>query len=99
MASDRREELRSRGWSDDVSTSRVRRPSQKVDASERENGSCHLTITPSWLYACTECGEERRIACEDVVTWTDCDTCNEVSQFEPLGELIYPDESGGDDGE
>jgi len=90
----RREKLRSRGWSDDVDTRRARRPSQKIDAAEREDGGAHLTITPSWIYACSECGEERRISTEDVSTRTDCDTCRKTQLFEPLGELIYPEEDG-----
>jgi len=89
---DRREKLRSRGWSGDVDTRRARRPSQKIDAAEREDGGANLTITPSWIYACTECGEERRIATEDVTAWTGCDTCGQTQLFEPLGELIYPGE-------
>lgn len=89
--SNRREQLREKGWSDDVSERRSRRPKQKIDSSDRKNRSGNLTITPSWLYACTECGEEKRLASEDVAGWDRCDSCEEVRLFEPLGELVYPD--------
>ena len=87
----RREKLRARGWSADVETRRARRPQQKIRASEREHSGGHLTITPSWLHACTECGEERRIASEALVTMTECSNCGTPRPFEPVGELHYPD--------
>lgn len=83
-----REVLRERGWTDSRTR---RRPRQRIDHDDRPNGGCALTITPSWLYACLECGEERRFASEDFVMYNRCGTCEALREFEPLGTLEYPD--------
>lgn len=78
-----------RGWTRDIDERRGRRPKQKIDTSDRESGG-NLVLTPAWVYACTQCGHERRLATEDVGGWKDCPDCGEIQRYEPLGELVYP---------
>jgi hypothetical protein len=82
---------RDRGWSDDVDVRGGRRPKQVI---EYEN--YRLTLTPSWRYGCTGCDAEKEISSESPWTWDFCRQCEEVTQWEPLGELRYPVEEPSD---
>lgn len=78
-----------RGWTRDVDERINRRPKQKIETSDRSSGG-GLVLTPAWVYACVDCGHERRLATEDAGGWEHCPDCGELQRYEPLGELIYP---------
>jgi len=85
-----RDELRDRGWSDDVEVRQQRRPRQRIAADEGRAGGEYV-ITPSWQYGCVECGETAFLATEDLAVMQPCENCGDSRIFEPLGELEYPD--------
>jgi predicted Zn-ribbon and HTH transcriptional regulator len=78
-------------WTSDLEERKSRRPRQKIDHEERRKGGS-LVISPAWIYACTECGNENRLATEEDKTMQRCGECGEVTWWEPLGELVYPGE-------
>lgn len=88
------EELERRGWSTDVDERRARRPRQKIEPEDHA-GSGGLSVSPAWYFGCQECGHKKRLATEDPKGITDCPECEELTVFEALGELVYPDEEGG----
>lgn len=86
------------GWTRDVETRRDRRPQQVIEPDDWPEGKGGgFVLTPAWIYACVECGHQRRIASESPRGFDRCPDCGETRRYEPLGELQYPDREGSEE--